>query len=305
MTDKGDIYGVIDVGSNTIRLCIYNVTGDRITAMLNNKITAGLIGYVEDGVLSDRGIRRACDVLNTHRMMAERVGVKELFVFATASLRNIDNREEAVAEIERETGLDVDVISGLDEAMLDFEGAAHVMELSDGLMVDIGGGSTELVLFRNNVAKDAVSINIGSLSMFRNNVSGLFPGTSEVKAIKKKTLAELDKVKFLHNERPGTILGIGGTIRAVKKFNNDHFGLSKDNSEIRTGYIRDMLHDLQGSEKKTLRKILQVTPDRVHTLIPGMLILDTICEKYGCRRILMSSFGVREGYLYKKVVMNR
>lgn len=104
MTDKGDIYGVIDVGSNTIRLCIYNVTGDRITAMLNNKITAGLIGYVEDGVLSDRGIRRACDVLNTHRMMAERVGVKELFVFATASLRNIDNREEAVAEAQRQRG---------------------------------------------------------------------------------------------------------------------------------------------------------------------------------------------------------
>ncbi len=126
-----------------------------------------------------------------------------------------------------------------------------------------------------------------------------------MKAIKKKTLAELDKVKFLHNERPGTILGIGGTIRAVKKFNNDHFGLSKENPEIRTGYIRDMLHDLQGSERKTLRKILQVTPDRVHTLIPGMLILDTICEKYGCRRILMSSFGVREGYLYKKVVMNK
>ena len=72
-----------------------------------------------------------------------------------------------------------------------------------------------------------------------------------------------------------------------------------------TGYIREMLHDLQGSEKKTLRKILQVTPDRIHTLIPGMLILDTICEKYGCRRILMSSFGVREGYLYKKVVMNK
>ena len=68
------------------KMCIRD--RDRITAMLNNKITAGLIGYVEDGVLSDRGIHRACDVLNTHRMMAERVGVKELFVFATASLRN-------------------------------------------------------------------------------------------------------------------------------------------------------------------------------------------------------------------------
>ena len=305
MSGNGEIYGVVDVGSNTIRLCIYSVTAGRIISMLNNKVTVGLIGYVEDGRLSPRGIRKACDVLNTHKTMAYSLGVKELFVFATASLRNIDNREEAVSEIKEKTGLDVDVISGLDEAMLDFEGSAHVMALSDGLMVDIGGGSTELVLFRDNVAKDAVSINIGSLSMFKNYVSHLFPGTGEAKMIKKRAIAELDKVKFLHNEKVDTIVGIGGTIRAVKKFNNDHFELPKDNAEIMTSYIHEMLHGLQGGDRKTLRKILQVTPDRVHTLIPGMLILDTICEKCGCERILMSSFGVREGYLYKKVVMKK
>ena len=63
-------YGVIDVGSNTIRLCIYKVEHGEITSLFNNKTTAGLIGYVNDGELSRKGISRACDVLNTYKKMA-------------------------------------------------------------------------------------------------------------------------------------------------------------------------------------------------------------------------------------------
>ena len=91
-------YGVIDVGSNTIRLVIYEVKENRIESLFSNKNTAGLIGYVNDGELSRKGIRKACDVLNSLQKVAAHAQVEKLYVFATASLRNIANTKEAVEE---------------------------------------------------------------------------------------------------------------------------------------------------------------------------------------------------------------
>ena len=190
-------YGVIDVGSNTIRLVIYEVKENRIESLFSNKNTAGLIGYVNDGELSRKGIRKACDVLNSLQKVAAHAQVEKLYVFATASLRNIANTKEAVEEIEKETGLDIDVISGHDEAELDFEGAAHAQKLKDGIMVDIGGGSTEVVAFADGKITDAVSLEFGSLSMYKTYVSRLFPKTSEERAIRKKVENEIKKVKLI------------------------------------------------------------------------------------------------------------
>lgn len=298
-------YGVIDVGSNTIRLVIYEVEGTQITSLFSNKNTAGLIGYVNDGELSKKGIRKACDVLNSMKKIASHAQVEDLFVFATASLRNISNTKEAVNAIRRETGLSVDVLSGQEEAALDFQGAAHAQKLKDGIMVDIGGGSTEIAIFQKGILKDAVSLEFGSLSMFKTYTSRLFPKKNECKAIRKRVKTELKKVDFLENGPYKDMVGIGGTIRAVKKFNNERFDLPKDNDRILMNNLKTLMDDLQDDERQTLGKILRVAPDRVHTLVPGMVVLETLCDAVGCEEIRMSSFGVREGYLYKKVVMGK
>lgn len=298
-------YGVIDVGSNTIRLCIYDVRDGNVISLFNNKNTAGLIGYVNDGELSRAGIKKACDVLAEQKDMAVCAGVKQLFVFATASLRNISNTEEALKIIKEKTGLDVDVLSGYEEAVLDFQGAAGSMNLREGIMVDIGGGSTEILVFKSGKIKNAASLELGSLSMYKTYVSKLFPKNSERKAMRKKVKTELEKLKFLRGVSYDNVLGIGGTLRAVKKFNNERFGLKKDNNRIPVENMRLLLEELEDGEKQTLNKILRVAPERIHTLIPGMVILDTICGFCGCKEINMSSFGVREGYLYKKVTVKK
>ena len=261
-----------------------------------------MVGYVNDGELSRKGIRKACDVLCTYQEMARRAGIETLYVFATASLRNISNTDEAVREIQKQTGLSVDVLSGYDEAVLDFEGASHARQLKDGLLVDIGGGSTEILSFADGEIRDAVSLEIGSLFLYKNYVGKLFPKQKERKAIRSKVDAELKKVDFLKQNEFPEMIGIGGTIRAVKKFNNDLLGLDNTNEIILTENLQLMDNILQDEEKQTLKKVLRIAPDRVHTLIPGMLILERICKVCGCKQIQMSGFGVREGYLYRKVV---
>jgi len=295
-------YGIIDVGSNTIRLCIYKVEENRIIRLFNNKTTAGLIGYVNDGEMSQKGIRKACSVLKTYKEMAAQANIEALYVFATASLRNISNGKEAVAFIERETGLSIDVLSGYDEARLDFIGAAHARELKDGIMVDIGGGSTKILIFENGAIKKAVSLECGSLYLFRNYVSGLFPKSKERKAMRSKVRDELKKAGFSKKMELDNMVGIGGTIRAVGKFDIDILERSDNEHVISVDDIKLLMNELKDEERRTLRKILRVCPDRVHTLIPGLMILSVICKYFGCKTIDISDYGVREGYLYKKVV---
>lgn len=117
--------------------------------LFSEKEMAGLVNYISDGVLSEAGIRRACVALTNFRSLLHQFGMEQMHVFATASLRNIRNTEEAVAMIRDLTGIDVDVISGDEEAQLGYYGAMRTLEMRDGAMFDIGGGSTEIVEVRD------------------------------------------------------------------------------------------------------------------------------------------------------------
>ena len=295
------MYGVIDVGSNTIRLSIYEVSNGEVYPMLNNKTTAGLAGYVKKGKKKKKGIQKACDVLNRYKEMMEHFPLEELFVFATASLRNISNTDDALQTIQAETGLSVDVLTGYQEATFDFIGAAHSINLDEGVLLDIGGGSTEILVYERGEIQNAVSLPFGSLSMFTNYVSSLFPTKKEKKEIEAAVLKEVEKIKFLQNKKFDTVVGIGGSIRATKNMNNSVFELPKENNVIIAEDVPKLLKQFKGNENEVLRRVLKVSPDRVHTLIPGMIVMNTVCEYVQCKDIIMSAFGVREGYLYQKL----
>ena len=108
--------GIVDVGSNTMRLSIYHWEGRRFKLLMNKKEMAGLAGYIKEGVLSDSGILVACRVLSGFKALLNNFDIGELHVFGTASLRNIANTEEALDTIRAVTGLQVDVLTGAEEA---------------------------------------------------------------------------------------------------------------------------------------------------------------------------------------------
>ena len=106
------IYGIADVGSNTVRLSIYKCEGGEIRLLMNRKVMAGLAGYVRHGALTPEGIEVACQTLQGYRSLMDNLELPDLRVFATASLRNISNTEEAVGAVMAATGLRVDVLTG-------------------------------------------------------------------------------------------------------------------------------------------------------------------------------------------------
>lgn len=123
------MYGIVDIGSNTMRLVIYKVEGGKPRVLLNKKEMAELASFIQDGMMVADGINRACYILDSFNLLAKDLGVNNLHVFATASLRNISNSQAAVSEIEDRTGLAINLLSGAQEAEYDFVGAARTIDL--------------------------------------------------------------------------------------------------------------------------------------------------------------------------------
>ena len=185
------IYGIVDLGSNTIRLSIYKYEDKTMKLLLSKKSIAGLLGYIEDGALSPKGIAKACSVLRNFRDILDNFGICNYYVFATASLRSISNTDEVLNAITEASGFQVELLSGEEEATLDFYGATRTIDITSGLLIDIGGGSTELVCFEDRVISDAVSLPIGSLNLSLRHVRSVIPKEDAYKKIKQDVLCEL------------------------------------------------------------------------------------------------------------------
>lgn len=295
------MYAVIDIGSNTMRLSVYSVHDNEIKPMFHRKNMSALISYVDEkGCMTERGIKKAISVLQGFKKVLDSVRIRNVYVIATASFRNIQNRQQAVDAIKESTGFDVNVISGEEEGVCGFIGAAYNVDVDSGLLIDIGGGSTELVFYKDKKICRTYSIPMGSLSLYANYVSGLIPTKGEYKIIKKYVREQLETIE--PEEVPAVMLcGVGGTNRAACKLSNDYFDLPLSNRSLKPEHIKRLLksiyHDEDGVER-----ILRVVPERIHTIIPGMIILRTIAKRYNCEKIIVSEYGVREGYLIKTVI---
>ena len=207
-------YAVIDIGSNTVRMVIYTAEDTAFHGLFSKKYTLGLAGYIQDGVMSQEGIHKLCGVLLECRTMLEQFDVERYFAFATASLRNIQNTREAVDQVFLVTGFSIDVISGQAEAYLDYYGVMVDAPLENGLLFDIGGGSTELVTIAHDGPGVIESLPIGSLTLAKEYVDKVFPKQSECEKIQARIRKELKKRKLHRLPAHTALCGVGGTAGA-------------------------------------------------------------------------------------------
>ena len=281
-------YAVIDIGSNTVRMVVYAVEeNDTFHALFSKKYTLGLAGYVQDGVMSQEGIHRLCGVLIECRMLLSQFEMERSFVFATASLRNIQNTREAADQIFLMTGFSVDVISGQAEAYLDYYGVMVEAPLENGLLFDIGGGSTELVTMAHDGPGVIESLPIGSLTLAKEYVGKVFPKQSECEKIQARIRKELKKRKLL------LLLA------------QEQQELPDTQRLLTTGQLKKLEKLLWKKDNTARELLLKNCPDRLHTIYAGMLILDELVELSQCETIYISQYGVREGYLRRELARKR
>lgn len=301
-------YGIIDVGSNTIRLCIFEVTPrgkgsepPHISTLLNDKVMAGLASYVQDGAMSAGGIDRAIEAIGDHLKNASYFQCREVRVFATACLRNVSNSKEAVAAIEQGTGAKIDLLPGEMEAHLGFRGASLDVPMQQGVLIDIGGGSVEMTRIQDGADASGISLPQGSLSSFSQYVHGLVPTPDEMERISaafRALLAEHPAEEY----RTDRLYGIGGSVRSAMKVYGDLFNDGERLGYLEPAHIDTMLDAYRHDGAAFAHGALHTVPDRVHTFIPGCLLLREIFAVTGAPRLEVAKKGVREGYLIERVL---
>ncbi len=299
-------YGVIDIGSNTIRGVIYEVKGKSFESVFNEAEYAALLGYVRGGILTANGYNCLVYSLKHLLDMMRPYECEKISAFATASLRDIKDKDALFRKINKSLGLDIRFISGEDEALYDYRAIKRAMPRSrGGVGVDLGGGSCQLFRYGDGEIIQTGCLPIGSLKMYERFVDEMLPIESELNEIRRYAESELESLPLLKDCGYETIYAMGGTARALSELLRILSGNRRvDHRIISTDDMEDILEMSSANLARTARMIHQLMAKRFTTIIPGTAVLLEVCNYTGASRIKVLPCGVREGFMATMVEDN-
>lgn len=290
-------YAVVDTGSNTIRLGVYETENGQLKQIHNEAIFANLAGFIENGALTEQGILRACDALVLQQKKAESLGATPHF-FATAAIRNAENRDEIVEKIKTKTALTLEVLSGEDEALLSFLGASQDFPNEKSVMADVGGGSSEIILFENGEMTASKSLPWGSLKAYKTFVKGNLPTKDEIEAIKKEITKLLTETPAFSGEMRRNLCIVGGGVRAAKMLAE----IFLNKTELSVPAIDCLLEIIAESPESVWRVLEEKLPKRAQTISPGLAIYSAVGHFFKGENVYISDNGIKEGYVKNRLL---
>lgn len=302
-------YGMIDLGSNTIRFVAYDISKKQYVQLVNEKEFIGIISFIENGFLIQEGIDRLTEVLGRMAKLAKLLRCNQLHCFATASLRNIDNSSEVLAAIADKTGVTVELMSGQQEAECDFLGLTYQKKLEKGIGCDVGGGSAQVFAFKDRQLQASSSLSIGCLRMYNQFVSGVLMTQEEQTALEAFLTEQFSVVPFLKNAAKKldtrVLYAMGGTARAGAKLHKNMIGSASPVEGYRFSIkeLDIMNTTLRNMKMNGVHFLNRILPERTHTIMPGLIVLKSIAQYCGAKEIVVTKNGVRDGYLIKHTVL--
>lgn len=292
-------YGIIDLGSNSLRLEIFKYENHKLTNIFSKREVVGLASYLlPEGYLSDLGIDSVIRVVKDFIEVSRSYKLEKLFMIATATIREARNQNEILTRIKTASGMKVELLDEDKEGYYGYKGILIDHQIDRGLIVDIGGGSTELSLVTDGKLKDSVSLNLGSLNTYITYVKEIFPTTLEAERISSAVVSAL-KLHKVDKVDVKVCYGIGGTIQASLVLLQNFY--QKKFDKLTRHNIQDLISKIDPTKKKTYLSIIRMIPERIHTIMPGLIILETLMNHFNIEEIIVSKSGIREGYLLEQI----
>ncbi|SEB88965.1 Ppx/GppA phosphatase family protein [Paenibacillus sp. GP183] len=298
--------GIMDIGSNSIRLVIYELGANGGYRVVSEyKESARLSERIgDDGILHLEDILSIVPILTHFSLLCTNHEVTTIRSAATAAIRNAVNSREIVDILRRETGLPIEVLSGAEEARYGFLGVINTIDIRDGLIVDIGGGSTEVTLFRNRKMLHSISFPFGSVNTTSQFSKDGFVGEDRLPDIRRMVLAALSEHPWIQSSPGLALIGLGGTIRNLGKMNQKRQKYSlpiAHNYMMQGDEVEFFLKLLSGLPLDKRRRIDGMSKERADIIVPGLTILDTIYKAAGASACLISGSGLRDGLFYEAI----
>lgn len=296
--DPAPIAGVIDIGSNSVRLVVYRVGARAPAILFNEKVMAGLGSGVATGPeLTADAMAVALGALARFAAVARAMGVPAPRAVATAAVRQASNGAAFCARVTAETGIVIEIISGEEEARGSAYGVIAGIPDADGIVGDLGGGSLELIRVSAGEPHARASVPVGSLKLVAARADG-------PRALGRLIADALDAIPWLGEGAGRPFYTVGGSWRALAHFHMAHaraplsiiqqYTMAADAPE-------QMARELATMNVKALKAIPGVAATRAPALPGAAALLAEVVHRAGSSQIVTSSYGLREGLLYAEL----
>jgi exopolyphosphatase/guanosine-5'-triphosphate,3'-diphosphate pyrophosphatase len=290
---------VIDIGSNSVRLVVYEAMARNLVTIFNEKALCGLGREVQStGLLAPDAVAKALISLRRFRALCRIQKVGRVYAIATAACRDASNGADFIAKAERICGAPIQILSGPREAKLSALGVVSGVHNPDGIVGDLGGGSLELIDVHGNRVRSGVTLPLGSLAL-----QDL--AHKSLKRAERIVKNELSDVAQLKAGRGRTFYAVGGTWRALARI---HIVQSGYPLRVMHGYsipaadALDFAQRLRRLAAANMLANIEIVADARRPLLTyAALVLEYIIRVARPKTIVFSTFGVREGLLYEKL----
>jgi exopolyphosphatase/guanosine-5'-triphosphate,3'-diphosphate pyrophosphatase len=284
----------VDLGTNSTRLLVADVEDGRLEEVVRRlAITRLGEGVDERGRLLPAPIARVRNVLVDYRRELEALGATRTLAVATSAVRDAENGEAFLGEVEWSYGFTTRLLDGLEEASFTFRGVSTGGEVEPGtLVVDIGGGSTELVLGGPAGVECATSLQVGSVRMTERFLHGDPPTPDELEACAEHVRGVLPPL------RARRAIGVAGTVTTLAALD---LGLAAHDRELTHGHrlmrraVGDQLERLSALPLAARRAVPALAPGRAPVILGGVVVLGAILDAYGLAEIAVSERDLLDG----------
>lgn len=301
-------HAMIDIGSNSIRLVIIGIDRDYFfKELINFKAVARLSNYIdENDNLSREGTAVLLSVLKRFQFIIEREkDVCVVDAFATAAMRKAKNRDAVLKRVLNETGVEVRLLSGLKEAYYGYFAVINSTYVDDGISIDIGGGSTEVTMFKSRRLIHSHSFPFGAVTLYQTFCKNGDPDAMErLEAYVKKEFASLDWL--CGNELP--IIGIGGTARNLARIDQiqEHYPMiGLHQYTIPRERLNNLTKKLASMTIEERESMDGLSKDRSDIILPASAVINLLVKMNHGETFMLSGEGLREGAFYEWVLRQR
>ncbi|MGL4910464.1 MAG: Ppx/GppA phosphatase family protein [Cetobacterium sp.] len=297
---------VMDIGSNSIRMVIYEITQNKAFIPIEDiKETIRLgEGINEKKELKQEKIDLALKTIQLFKKVCLRNNVDEIVAFGTAALRISTNGEKLVKDILKTTGIDVIIFKGEDEAYFSFEGAINTLDIKEGVVIDLGGSSLEIVHFKNREAINRISLNFGAVTLSEIvNLKGKLAKKDEI-ILKEFIREQLKNIEWKDNLKGLSLIGVGGTVRNIGGI---HLYMKSYPLELLHNYkvdikgVEEVINSLKELNYKEKQEIQGLSKARADVFIGAAIAVEEILTYFDLKDLIISSYGIREGVLYERL----
>lgn len=304
MKHRAKRLAAIDIGTNSIRCIVAEVTADGTYRILDDEKATVRLGESLDDVkgIASAAHERALAALSRMKMIVDGYGVEHVVAVATSAVRRAANRDDFVRSVEERTGIRVTVIPGEEEARLVSLSGFHNFDL-EGMrfaMIDIGGGSVEIVTAFGNRVEEYYSLELGAVTLAERFLLRDPIAADELQRLAKHVRRSLKEAFEAEDARAHCLVASGGSCTSVASMVMAMRGESFDSVhgyELLRSDIVHLLAMLARTTVKERRAVPGLNPDRADIIVAGVAVIDELMKFFGANLLRINDRGIREGLI--------